>query len=132
MRQLTIILALIGMASIGGCNSILPSAHGQVANTSAIWTWTAPKDFTSGTPIPSTDAITYDVFVGTAGKSSESLTPVATGITADTWTGHGYAPGSVVCGVVTSVVNNIESAPSNEACKAFPDVPSPPTNLVVK
>lgn len=132
MRHLKLLLALTCVAALAACSSGPHSAHGQTANNTAVWTWSAPTAFTDGSPIPSTDAITYDVYVGTAGPGSESLTPVVTGVTADTWTGSGYKPGAIVCGEVTSVVNSIESARSNEACKSFPDVPNPPTHNTVK
>ena len=128
MRNLLVLLSAIAAAFVlTACSS-----RAQTAVNPATWSWTAPTTFTDGTTIPSTDAITYNLYVGTAGKGSEATTPVQTGITATTVTTSGYAAGAVVCGEVTSVVNGVESARSNEACKTFPDVPSPPTNNVVK
>ena len=120
-------LAALALVSLASC-----SVNAQTSNNSAAWSWTAPTTFADGTAIPSTDAITYNLYVGTAGKGSEAATPVQTGITATTVTTSGYAPGAVVCGELTAVVNSIESGRSNEACKTFPDVPSPPTNNAVK
>ena len=120
-------LTALALVSLASC-----SVNAQTSNNSATWSWTAPTTFTDGTAIPSTDAITYNLYVGTAGKGSEATTPVQTGITATTVTTSGYAPGAGVCGELTSVVNGVESARSNEACKTFPDVPSPPTNNAVK
>ena len=108
------------------------SVHAQSSTNSATWSWTPPTTFADGSAIPTSDAITYDIFVGTAGKGSESSGPTAAGLTVQTWTGTGYAPGAVVCGVVTAIVNGAMSSPSNEACKSFPDLPSPPSNLAVK
>lgn len=120
-------LTALALVSLASC-----SVNAQTSNNAANWSWTAPTTFADGTTIPSTDAITYNLYVGTGGKGSEATTPVQTGITATTVTTSGYAPGAVVCGELTAVVNTIESARSNEACKTFPDVPSPPTNNVVK
>ena len=128
MRNFIALAACVGtLAALSACSS-----RAQTAVNPAVWSWTAPTTFADGTTIPSTDAITYNLYVGTAGKGSEATTPVQTGITATTVTTSGYAPGAVVCGELTAVVNTIESARSNEACKTFPDVPSPPTNLTAK
>ena len=128
MRNLIALAACVGaVAALSACSS-----RAQTAVNPAVWSWTAPTTFADGTAIPSTDAITYNLYVGTAGKGSEATTPVQTGITATTVTTSGYAAGAVVCGEVTAVVNGVESARSNEACKTFPDVPSPPTNLTAK
>lgn len=124
---LTCLLILCAVAILGGCSS-----RAQTAANTADWSWTAPTTFADGTTIPSADTITYNLYVGTAGKGSEASTPVQTGITGVTVTTFGYAAGSVVCGEVTSVVNSVESARSNEACKSFPDLPSTPVNLTVK
>ena len=124
---LALLLALCAIVVLVGCSS-----RAQTAVNPATWSWTAPSTFADGTTIPSTDTITYNLYVGTAGKASEATTPVQTGITATTVTTSGYAAGAVVCGEVTAVVNGVESARSNEACKTFPDVPSPPTNLTAK
>ncbi len=124
---LALLLALCAIVVLVGCSS-----RAQTAVNTATWSWTAPTTFTDGTTIPSIDAITYNLYIGTAGKGSEASTPVQTGITGLTVTTSGYAAGSVVCGEVTSVVAGVESGRSNEACKSFPDLPSPPTNLTVK
>ena len=128
MRNLIALAACVGaVAALSACSS-----RAQTAVNPAVWSWTAPTTFADGTAIPSTDAITYNLYVGTGGKGSEATAPVQTGITATTITTSGYAAGAVVCGEVTAVVNGVESARSNEACKTFPDVPSPPTNLTAK
>lgn len=112
---------------IAGC-----TAYSQSANNSAVWTWTAPSSFTDGTAIPSTDTITYNLYIGTSGKGSEPTTATQTGITAITLTTSGYTAGESVCGEVTAIVNGVESGRSNEACKNFPNQPNAPTNLTVK
>lgn len=115
--------ALIGFA--------LAFAASAPVNT-ATWTWTAPADFTNGTAIPSSDAITYNLYLGTAGSGSEAATPALTGITADSVTTSGYVAGTTVCGEVTAVVNGMESAHSSEACKSFAPVPKAPAGLTAK
>ena len=128
MRNLIALVACIAAALVlSACSS-----RAQTAVNTADWSWTAPTTFTDGTTIPSTDAITYNLYVGTAGKASEATTPVQTGLTTTTVTTSGYAAGTTVCGEVTAVVNGVESARSNEACKSFPDLPSAPTNVTVK
>ncbi len=124
---LALLLALCAIVVLVGCSS-----RAQTAVNPATWSWTAPTTFADGTTIPSTDTITYNLYVGTAGKSSEASTPVQTGITGVTVTTSGYAAGSTVCGEVTAVVAGVESARSNEACKSFSDLPNAPTNLTVK
>lgn len=98
----------------------------------ATWSWTAPTTFVSGTAIPSTDAITYNLYIGTSGANSEGTTPAQARMSALTVVTSGYTPGQVVCGQITAVVNGMESAHSNEACKTFPLVPSAPTTLKVQ
>ena len=128
MRNLIALAACVGtVAALSACSS-----RAQTAVNPTAWSWTAPTTFADGTTIPTSDAITYNLYVGTAGKGSEATTAVQTGITATTVTTSGYAAGTVVCGEVTAVVSGIESARSNEACKTFPDVPNAPTNLTVK
>lgn len=122
--------ALLGVAlvlALAAC-----SVGAQTTRNSATWSWTAPTTFVDGTSIPSTDAITYNLYIGTAGKGSEPATATQTGITGTSATTSGYAAGAVVCLEATAVVNGVESARSSEACKAFPDVPNPPANVAVK
>ncbi len=113
-----------GLLLLSSCSK----APAQSAVNAATWSWTAPTTFVDGTTIPSTDAITYNAYVGTSGTGSEPTTPTVTGVTTTSYTGSGYKPGSVECATFTAVVNTIESSHSNEACKTFPDVPSAPTN----
>ena len=105
-----------------------------VAQTSttdkATWSWTAPTSYTDGTPIPSTTTLTYNLYIGTAGKGSESPTPVQTGITGLTATTTGYAAGQAVCGTLTAVANGQEGPHSQEACKSFATIPGAPGLLV--
>ena len=64
MRNLIVLAACVGaVAALSACSS-----RAQTAVNPAIWSWTAPTTFADGTTIPSTDAITYNLYVGTAGK----------------------------------------------------------------
>jgi hypothetical protein len=113
--------------------AIAPSAPAQgTGSGTATWSYTAPTTYTDGSSIASGTSVTYNLYVGTAGAGSEAATPLQTGITALTVTTTGYSAGQTVCGEVTAVVNGVESAKSNEACKSFPLVPSAPSALTVK
>jgi hypothetical protein len=95
----------------------------------ATLTWVAPTQNVDGTPI--TAALTYRVFGGVQGQSKSLITTTS----AVTYT-HTSAPNGVTyCYHVTAVANGLESAPSNEACKAIPvpppSPPNPPSSLVV-
>jgi hypothetical protein len=57
---------------------------------------------------------TYRVYRGTS-PGGESTTPIATGITATTWTDRGVTSGTTYYYRVTAVRSGAESAPSNEA-----------------
>ena len=72
-----------------------------------VLTWTAP-----------TGAVTYDVYRGTA-AGGEAATPIATGLTAPTYTDAAVAPGTAYYYVITALNGNAaplpaESAPSAE------------------
>jgi hypothetical protein len=110
----------------------IPTAFAAGASGSVIWAWSAPTTYADGTALPSGTVITYNLYVGTAGPGSEAATPVQTGISALTVTTTGYSPGQNVCAELTAVVNGLESVKSNEACKAFPNPPGPPTGLTAQ
>jgi len=123
---------LIGILAATAIAVLSAVALAQTASTNtSTWAWGAPTTFTDGTAIPSTSSITYNLYVGSGGPGSESSTPVQTGVTALTVTTSGYTDGETVCGKITAVVNGIESAKSNEACKSF-GTPNPPATLTVK
>lgn len=102
-------------------------AHVHAQAPSVTLTWTAPTQNTDGTAI--TQSLTYNVYQGP--KGAEAATPVATGVTALTWSGTaGLQPGTTVCWEVTAQDSGGESAKSAEVCKTFaPSVPNPPSNL---
>ena len=104
-------------------------ALAQSSSNTAQWNWGAVTTYTDGTTI--SVPVTYNLYIGTAGKSSESATPAETGLSALTFTGSGYAAGTTVCGEITAVAGGVEGARSNEACKTFPAVPAA-TTLTVK
>ena len=122
------VACLLGAALLAG----IAGAQTPPAGGSATWSWSAPTSYTDGTAIPSTVALTYNLYLGTGGPGSESSTPAQTGITALTATTSGYAAGVTVCGNLTAVAGGVESAHSAEACKTFPAVPAAPFGLTVK
>lgn len=73
------------------------------------------------------DAVSYDVYRGTA-SGKESSTPVATGITALTWTDTAVNAGQTYFYTITAVSGSNQSSPSNEASATVPF--SAPTGLV--
>jgi hypothetical protein len=96
----------------------------------AILTWTAPTQYTDGTPIPSTVALSYNIYQGT---SATSLTKVATGVTALTNTiTTGLADGNTYFFAVTAVANGLEGAQSNVGSKTFAAVAPGTVTLTVK
>ena len=92
-------------------------ALAQSAPLTATLSWSAPTVYSDGTAIPSTVAITYNVYQGT---SATSLTKVATGVTAvtDSIT-TGLADGNTYYWSVTAVANGLEGPQSNVVSKAF-------------
>lgn len=124
-----LLAVLCGVSALSGCSN----APAQSASNTATFSWNAPATFVGGAAIPSTDAITYNLYVGSSGKGSEPTTATVTGVSSLTWVDPStFAPGSIVCGFVRAQVNGVESANSNEACKTFPAVPNPPTNLTAQ
>ena len=133
LLKLPLLYALLVIALVLSLILFSPHAFAQTTTGgTAKWSWTALADFTNGTAIPSSDAITYNIYIGTAGPGSEASTPVQTGLTAVTVTTSGYAAGQTVCGQVTAVVGGLESVRSNESCKTFPVAPDSPTGLTVQ
>jgi fibronectin type 3 domain-containing protein len=74
----------------------------------------------------SVGADSYNVYAGTA-AGGESATPVATGITAGTYTINGLTPGTTYYYIVKTVSGGVVGAASNET-SATPST-MPPTNL---
>lgn len=83
--------------------------------------WTAPTEYTDGTPIPSGTVITYNWYVGTAGPGSEPATPTQKGLPyLSALYSSNLVPGENVCAYVTAVINGVESPHSNESCSVIP------------
>lgn len=85
---------------------------GAVAHAAApqlVITWSAPTQFTDGTPLQG--GITYQVYVGPAGNEVKVATPPQ----APPLTLSVIAPG-VTCVQVTATVNGRESARTPEKC----------------
>ena len=83
-----------------------------------------PTTFTSGQAIPSSDAITYEIFQG---SSASTMVPLLTGVTGQPVTETvDLSKGS--CFDMVSIVNSVMSQPSNVACL---NVPNEPTGLSV-
>jgi hypothetical protein len=126
MKRLAFIASsLLAVACICGV------ALAQSSSNTAQWTWGAVTTYADGTAIPSTVPVTYNLYIGTAGKGSEAATPAQSGLTSTSFATSGYSAGETVCGEFTAVAGGVEGARSNEACKTFPAVPAAGT-LAVK
>jgi len=84
--------------------------------------WTAPTG-TTGT-------ITYDIYRGTT-KGGEGSTPVASGVTATTWTNLGLTDGQIYYFKVAAVNSASVVGPQSNEASATPNpaAPNPPTGL---
>lgn len=123
MKFLSLVCGLILAAILAGCST----ASSQTL--SAALSWVAPTTYTNGAAIPAGTVITYNVYQGATG--AETL--LSSGVSALTFSATtGLTSGSTVCWEVTAVIAGVESSRSNEACKTFPSVPSPPASLTVK
>jgi Kef-type K+ transport system membrane component KefB len=112
---------LAALASlVGACYWTV--AHAQTTRSASI-TFTRPAQYTDGSVIASNAAISYRVYQGLKGQAK---TQVATITATATTINTGLAAGSEYCWEVTAVINDVESARSNEACKAFA-FPTPET-----
>lgn len=99
------------------------------ANTATL-SWQAPTTFSDGSPVGSTP-ITYNVYQGLQGQAKTKTQSAVTQTSATV--SSGLAAGNTYCFTVTAVANSLESAPSNEACKTFPQVaPAAPTALTAQ
>jgi len=85
------------------------------ARTATI-TFSRPAQYTDGTAIPATTALTYKVLQGARGATK----PQVGTITATATTINTGLPAGETCWQIITVANGVDSALSNEACKAFP------------
>ena len=110
-----ILLAILAL-----CAASVAYGQTQTAHTFSEF-WTAPTEYTDGTPIPSGTVITYNWYVGINGPGSEPATPTQQNLP---YTSAMYSTnlvaGEDVCGYVTAVVNGVESPHSNESCSIIP------------
>lgn len=101
------------------------------------WSWTAPTQYTDGTPIAAGTVITYKVFTSPA-MPVPTVTPTWTGTTLNAVT-SGYADGSTVYGEVEACVAGSTagtlncSVPTVAVSKFFPfPAPDAPGAFSVK
>jgi hypothetical protein len=109
MRKVALLLAVLALP--------LGVALGQESDPQAIIEFTAPTEFTDGTPIPAGTVITYDVMQGEGEGSVKSSIGIISE-TRQTITA-GLEVGKLYCWQVVAIVDGRRSAPSNEACKSF-------------
>jgi hypothetical protein len=96
----------------------------------ATLTWTAVTTYVDGTTIPSTVAVTYNIYQGT---SATSLTKVATGVTTLTSSiSTGLTDNQTYFWAVTAVAGGIEGGQSNVGSKTFAAVAPGTVTLTVK
>lgn len=98
---------------------LLCSNLAMAANTATI-TFSAPTKYTDGSSIASGTTITYNLYQGLKGASKTKVGAVVSGAIVTT----GLQSGQEYCWQVTALINGVESAMSNEACKAF-EFPTP-------
>lgn len=87
----------------------------QSANTATI-TFAPPSTLADGTAMPSGAALTYNVYQGIKGQAKAK---VATISASPASVATGLSTGNAYCFELTSVLNGLESARSNEGCKSF-------------
>lgn len=117
------------MKKLLGLLLICGAAFAQTPPTATL-TWTAPTTYTDGTAIPSTVALSYNVYQGV---SPTALVKVASGVTTLTSTiTTGLADGNTYYWSVTAVAGGLEGAQSNVASKTFAAVAPGTVTLTVK
>jgi hypothetical protein len=114
--------------SILALSLALVAAIPAYAANQAVLAWTAPTTYEDGTPIGA--GLTFNVYQGLQGAAKVKGPNVsATTVTINT----GLLSGKTYCWNVTSALNSLESVPSNEACKTFPQsAPSAPASLTAQ
>jgi hypothetical protein len=107
-------------------SALLISASVMAANT-AVLSWTGPTTYSDGSPI--VGPVGYNIYQGVQGQPKVKVgTATTTGATIST----GLNNATIYCWTVTATQAALESAPSNEACKTFPAIPTAaPTGLTV-
>lgn len=107
---------LIGLAAAMTASIALA----QVPTNTQRVSWAAPTQYMDGTAIPSTVALTYNVYAKLNGAAEVKFRSGVTGtsITPTFPVGHNN------CFTITSVVNGAESARSPEACGVVQGLPT--------
>lgn len=119
------LIGVLGLLLVCGA-SFAQAATGPSASI----TITAPTTYSDGTPIPSTVAITYNLYQG---NTAATLVKVASGLTTLTTTVNtGLVDGQTYFWAVTAVAGGLESAKSNVASKAFAAVPPGSVTITVQ
>lgn len=115
----------------------VPTVNKTVGQTSTL-SWGAVTTYTDGTVIPSTAAVTYDVYEaapvsGTVCNSVATGAPIASAITATSWVTPVYTTAGVYCYVMTATVNSMQSSPSNVVQATVANqTPNPPGTASIK
>lgn len=123
----------VGLATAASGPTPVIKSVGQSATLS----WVLPTTYTTGASIPSTVAVTTNVYVaaqaaGTTCGTPSFGSPAASGVSGTKWVTPAYTAPGVYCYDVTAVANGAESVPSNivEVDVGNP-IPNPPTGLTV-
>lgn len=112
MKRFTSILAI----AIGLAASLLAGpAAAQAANTATI-TFTAPTALADGSAIPVGSVLSYNVYQGEKGAAKTKVATISASPGSVT---TGLSTGKAYCFQLSAVLNGLEGAQSNEACKSF-------------
>lgn len=110
------------------CALLTTAVYAQAANNTQTATWTVPTQYTNGTPIPATVALTYNVYaiLGTAAEVK-----LNSGIAANSIS-NSYPVGQNNCYSITVLLNGAnESARSPQLCGVVAALTSKPVTTVV-
>jgi hypothetical protein len=107
MRRTLELLAIFTLALL------VSVAYGQTPTNTQKVSWVAPTQYTDGTTIPSTVALTYNVYAKLGGAAE---TKIRAAITGTSITAGAYPVGQSNCYTITVLANGVESARSAEAC----------------
>ena len=105
-------MTLLGVLMLIGACRVVQAQEPRIATI----TFHAPTKYTDGTPIEPGTEISYRLYQGEQGEDKQH---VATISTTSTTVQTGLQPGKTYCWEVTAVINEQESARSNEGCKTF-------------
>lgn len=116
-------LANYGHLVVAAAVLLLVAAITQAQERNAVITFAAPTQYTDGSMIDPGTVISYLVYQGAKGAEKVQVATISeTSATIST----GLAGGVEYCWQISAVVNGVESALSNEGCKAFA-FPTPET-----